>query len=112
MKRPQSVFVWVLTASDNVGSVVGNDAEKDSRCKLRGAKKGNVVVRCSVPHGHKVALRTIERGAPVIKYGVPIGRTTNAIQTGEHVHIQNMESLRGRGDTSVSDTCNRSPSLA
>lgn len=98
MKSKQSAFIWVLAANDNVGSVVGNDVEADSVCKLRGATSGNVVVRSAIPHGHKVALRAIERGALVFKYGVPIGRTTDAIPIGEHVHIQNMESLRGRGD--------------
>ena len=33
-----------------------------------------------------------------MKYGQPIGRATAAIAPGEHVHVHNIESLRGRGD--------------
>src|SRR5690349_9318502 len=98
MKRRTGLFVWVLSPADNVGSVVGNDAPNDARCALRGAKVGEIHLRCAIPHGHKVALRAIERGAAVIKYGVAIGRATENIAPGKLVHIQNMESLRGRGD--------------
>ncbi|MFQ5657413.1 MAG: SAF domain-containing protein [Candidatus Methylomirabilales bacterium] len=38
------------------------------------------------------------RGAPIIKYGQVIGRATVEIAPGDHVHVHNMESLRGRGD--------------
>jgi altronate hydrolase len=43
-----------------------------------------------VPKGHKVALRPIEVGAPVHKFGFPIGRATRAIAPGEHVHTHNV----------------------
>ncbi len=43
--------------------------------------------------GHKIALKTIEKGEPIIKYGVPIGSATKNISKGSHVHTQNMESL-------------------
>jgi len=98
MKQRSGAFVWVLNPADNVGSVVGNDAPNNTRCLLRGAKVGEIRLRCAIPHGHKVALRTIERGAPVMKYGVAIGRATEDIAPGKLVHVQNMESLRGRGD--------------
>lgn len=34
----------------------------------------------------------------VMKYGLPIGVTTQPVQKGEHVHTQNLASTRGRGD--------------
>jgi altronate dehydratase small subunit len=37
-------------------------------------------------------------GVEVIKYGKVIGETTAEIQTGEHVHVHNVDSKRGRGD--------------
>ncbi len=43
-----------------------------------------------IPFGHKVALRTIDAGAPVIKYGVTIGIATIPIFVGEHVHVHNL----------------------
>ncbi|MCL6632581.1 MAG: UxaA family hydrolase [Alicyclobacillus herbarius] len=51
-----------------------------------------------IPFGHKFALHDIAQGAKVHKYGQVIGRATQAIAAGEHVHVHNLESLRGRGD--------------
>ena len=36
--------------------------------------------------GHKVALRNINAGESVIKYGFPIGQATADIKAGSHVH--------------------------
>ena len=48
-----------------------------------------------VPAGHKVALRDLEPGEEVIKYGFPIGRTTAAIPLGSHVHTHNLRTQLG-----------------
>lgn len=40
----------------------------------------------AVPAGHKIALHAIAAGAPIIKYGYPIGAATRAIAAGAHVH--------------------------
>ncbi len=48
-----------------------------------------------VPAGHKVALRNLEPGEEVIKYGFPIGRTTAAIPVGSHVHTHNLRTQLG-----------------
>lgn len=45
-----------------------------------------------VPAGHKISLRTIQKGEPVLKYGYPIGIATRDIEPGEHVHVHNMAS--------------------
>ena len=42
--------------------------------------------------GHKVAARKIAPGEKILKYGVPIGSATAAIEPGEHVHLHNMKS--------------------
>jgi len=42
--------------------------------------------------GHKVAARMIAPGEKILKYGVPIGSATAAIEPGEHVHLHNMKS--------------------
>ena len=34
----------------------------------------------------------------MLKYGIVIGRATHDIQQGQHVHVHNVEALRGRGD--------------
>jgi len=48
--------------------------------------------------GHKLAVRLIKKGEDILKYGTVIGRATQDIQPGEHVHVHNVESTRGRGD--------------
>ena len=40
----------------------------------------------------QVAVRAIEQGEKVLKYGLPIGSATRDIEAGEHVHVQNMKS--------------------
>ena len=49
-----------------------------------------------IPMGHKFALRAIEAGEDVIKYGEAIGKSTTQIARGEHVHVHNVVSHRGR----------------
>lgn len=46
-----------------------------------------------VPAGHKLALRDLEAGTAVRKYGWPIGRLTAAVKAGGHVHGHNLETL-------------------
>jgi hypothetical protein len=42
--------------------------------------------------GHKIARVAVPKGDPVIKYGAPIGRATQAIAPGDHVHLHNLKS--------------------
>jgi altronate dehydratase small subunit len=53
----------------------------------------------AVPFGHKFAISVIESGQDVRKYGETIGRSTLFIEAGRHVHVHNIEGIRGRGDT-------------
>ncbi|MGP4079922.1 UxaA family hydrolase [Pseudalkalibacillus sp. R45] len=51
-----------------------------------------------IEFGHKFAVKTIQQGEDVKKYGEVIGVASSDIQIGEHVHIHNLEGKRGRGD--------------
>lgn len=51
-----------------------------------------------VKFGHKFAIKDIKKGEHVIKYSESIGTATKDISIGEHVHVHNVESDRGRGD--------------
>jgi len=49
--------------------------------------------------GHKVAVKPIATGEPVLKFGFPIGVATRDIVPGEHVHTHNVATaLKGSGD--------------
>ena len=43
-------------------------------------------------------MKDIKKGTPIIKYGETIGLATEDIKEGDHVHVHNVEGLRGRGD--------------
>ncbi len=86
------------------------DKEDNVATALRPLEKGDsvgievedslvdIVLKQSIPFGHKLALKDIERGERIIKYGEVIGQATEKISKGGHVHIHNVEGLRGRGD--------------
>lgn len=50
-----------------------------------------VSVRMPIPAGHKFALKNIEEGGRIIKYGAPIGTASASITAGEHVHSHNLK---------------------
>lgn len=52
-------------------------------------KLDNVYV--NIEDGHKYALRDIEKGENIIKYGQPIGHATEYIKKDEHVHSHNLK---------------------
>ena len=50
-----------------------------------------ITARQEIPQGHKMALRPLEEGAQVVKYGFSIGHTTAAVVPGTWVHTHNMK---------------------
>jgi len=93
-----SLSALVLNKNDNVatavrplesGDIITADIE-DSVVEIK--------LLQHIPFGHKFALKDIGRGESIIKYGETIGRATADIMKGEHVHVHNVEGLRGRGD--------------
>ena len=47
-----------------------------------------------IPLGHKIALKDMQGGETVIKYGHDIGKVTADIRKGEHTHIHNLKTKR------------------
>ena len=43
-----------------------------------------------IPQGHKIALTDISGGEDVIKYGFPIGHTTENVKAGQWLHTRNV----------------------
>jgi altronate hydrolase len=59
----------------------------------------NLTTRSTIPKGHKVALRDHQTDDSVIKYGHSIGRITEPVETGGHVHSHNMATALGSGES-------------
>lgn len=49
-----------------------------------------VTAQEAVPSGHKIAIRAIAAGEPVLKYGQIIGVASQDISVGAHVHVHNL----------------------
>lgn len=52
--------------------------------------KGDIVVRQTIPSGHKLAVAPIAAGEVVRRYGQIIGFATRSIAPGDHVHSHNL----------------------
>ena len=75
----------VLNRNDNVGVSQFIMPEKT---KIKGSE---IETKDPIPFGHKVCLKTIYKGDPVIKYDQIIGFASQNINPGEHVHSHNLE---------------------
>ena len=74
-----------MDARDNV-AIVATDGGLPAGARL----PDGLVLRESVAQGHKVALTDIAMAAPVVRYGVVIGRATEDILAGSWVHEQRL----------------------
>ncbi|WP_052868052.1 UxaA family hydrolase [Streptomyces niger] len=87
MVPPATARTLRLQPQDDVATAVtdlpaGTPVDADGRA---------VPLRADVPRGHKVALRAVRRGAPVLRYGQIIGFAAVDIEPGDHVHLHNLE---------------------
>lgn len=85
---------------DNVATIFFNKVGNGCTVCIRDKRGNNEEVKAigDIPYGHKIAVNNIKCGEDIIKYGEEIGMATADIQKGEYVHIQNLNSKRGRGD--------------
>ncbi len=88
----------VINERDNVATALAELSAGMQVQTRRGEEILTLQVRGPIPYGHKFSIRPIEPGDKIIKSGEVIGEATKRIETGDHVHIQNVVSLRGRGD--------------
>lgn len=88
----------LIHSKDNVATVTEDIQAGQAVCFLAGKLEKEVIARDNIPFGHKTAITDIAKGQDILKYGEVIGRATADIRTGQHVHVQNVEALRGRGD--------------
>ena len=83
---------------DNVATLINDVEEKSEETVI--SSDGKTVQRVSATNSiqlaHKLAIVNIEKDADVIKYGEVIGKATQPIKEGAHVHVHNVESKRVR----------------
>jgi len=78
-----------VNARDNVATMLEDGTEF---VEVLGQKPQRIGLVEHIALGHKVALRDIRAGEPVVKFGVAIGRATQDIRVGQWVHLQNCSS--------------------
>lgn len=88
----------VIKGKDNVATALREIKQDETVAVAVGDEKKELTVRETIPFGHKFAIRDIQKGENIFKYGEVIGRAIHNIPLGAHAHIHNIESLRGRGD--------------
>jgi len=79
----------VPAAGDNVGIATRDIAAGATARDVRDRRR---VAIEAIPQGHKIALVDIDRDALVVRFGVPVGVTTAAIDAGRLVHVHNVAS--------------------
>ncbi len=57
-------------------------------------RETSLTCKQDIPIGHKVALKDMQVGDTVIKYGVDIGKVVAPIKAGEHAHVHNIKTKR------------------
>ncbi len=81
----------LLHPEDNV-AVALEPASVDDEARLPEGQRTTVLE--AIPFAHKMAVRPIERGEEIRKYGEVIGEATCPIAAGQHVHVHNIKSRR------------------
>ena len=92
ISSPQSITALLLNNADNVYCVLRDHQTGDFPVLVdaTGNHCSCPILLDNIPLGHKVARVSIDKDAPVIKYGTVIGYATQAIPAGSHVHLHNL----------------------
>ena len=91
------VYKAIAHKKGDAVAVAVSDLTPGERIQVRvldGSQTVEVAVRDAIPLGHKVALSVLATGQNVIEYGERIGRATQPVAVGAHVHVHNIKSVR------------------
>ena len=83
------------TASNSVIRLHADDNVAIARVPLGAGSRVDVAdlsltLAGAIPAGHKVAIRRIESGEAIVRYGQVMGRARGGIEPGDHVHTHNV----------------------
>ncbi len=82
----------MLNPDDNIGVALVN-LKPGAKVKIYG-REVRVKLAEPIPYQHKFSVTPIDSGQEIIKDGVVIGKATQDIEQGQHVHTHNMTGLR------------------
>ena len=82
----------MLNPGDNIGVALVN-LKPRTEVKIYGREVW-VTLAEPIPYQHKFSVKPIDSGKEIIKDGVVIGKATQDIERGQHVHTHNMTGLR------------------
>lgn len=88
----------VINPNDNVATVVDDFPMNTIIHFFIDQSEHTIQLLQDIPLGHKIAIREIKGGEAILKYAETIGVASELIRPGQHVHVHNMESQRGRKD--------------
>ncbi|GAB6155168.1 UxaA family hydrolase [Desulfosporosinus burensis] len=88
----------VINPKDNVATVVEDISASTIIHFFVGQSEQSLQLLQDIPLGHKFAIQEIKVGEEILKYSESIGLATTLIRPGQHVHVHNMETRRGRRD--------------
>ena len=86
----------MMNSNDTVATALENLEANDVVSVISASQEAveEITVRQGIPFGHKLALKLVAQGEDVSKYGEVIGKASQDITPGEHVHIHNVKSNR------------------
>ena len=82
----------MISPADDVATVIMDLSEGDRAVFLKNGEIMQVPVVGTIPQYHKLAIRDIKETEPLRKYGEIMGRATQDIARGSHVHDHNVSS--------------------
>ncbi|MEH7179278.1 UxaA family hydrolase [Neobacillus vireti] len=94
----QDLTSIVMSEIDNVATLLKEVEAGESLQYAINGRKETVTAKQAIPFGHKIAIKAIHPSEHIVKYGQVIGAAIVEISPGEHVHVHNIEGIRGRGD--------------
>ena len=82
--------LMVMNPEDNVAVCLRELKAGEEVDIIYNDKERHLKIIDAIPLGHKVSLKQMKKGQPIVKYGQIIGKAKNDIAIGQHVHLHNV----------------------
>ena len=88
----ETINAILIHSRDDVATVIAELVEGERAVFYKNEEIQQVPVVGTIPQYHKLAVRDIKKAEPLRKYGEIIGKATQDIPRGSHVHEHNLVS--------------------